>query len=669
MTNSKLEKKKIISELFKIRYFEEKLLESFTKGLITGTTHTCIGQEVNATGIISNLDKKDIVLSNHRCHGHFLSFIKDYEGLLYEILGSENGVCCGLGGSQHLCVKDRFYSNGILGGNIPQAVGIAYANKLKKNREIVCLYIGDGSFGEGILFESINIAIKNNLPILVVIEDNDISQSTITKTVQSGSIANKIRAFDGELSYLEYPDVFNLIDVSKQIISKVRNYQPQFLVIKSNRLAAHSKGDDTRSKSELESLINRDNLSKSCKGFNIKEINEIKNNAKEFINKIFLKCITNTNKLNNKKIINNYYKNLVNLNTKTYKVQTFNLSEFLKKNKIKTLAQYINKVFNDLCSEDSKIIFFGEDIMDPYGGAFKITKGLSSKFKNQIFNTPISESALVGVAGGIATKGYYPVIEIMFGDFLSLTFDQVLNNITKFYKMYFGQIKIPLIIRTPMGGRRGYGPTHSQSIEKHFFGIEDLTIYAINPFIDLKNLYKFCFYNQFLPTLIIENKIDYNFDMTKFTDEYYDSFLFKISKNASFNNIFSINDFDDQATIICYGGMLNHVFEAVKKIYIEFEFSVRIICLGKISPLILEEFDDLINNIGPIFTVEESTDSFGFGSEIASLLFQSDKYNKRQFFTLGSETSIIPSSPIIEKEVLLNSDDIFYKIKNLINET
>ena len=89
--------------------------------------------------------------------------------------------------------------------------------------------------------------------------------------------------------------------------------------------------------------------------------------------------------------------------------------------------------------------------------------------------------------------------------------------------------------------------------------------------------------------------------------------------------------------------MLNHVFQAVKKLYIDLEFSVRIICLGKISPLILEEFDDLINNVGPIFSVEESTVSFGFGSEIASLLFQSNKYTKRQFISLGSETSIIPS--------------------------
>ena len=191
------------------------------------------------------------------------------------------------------------------------------------------LVYSDGSFGEGILFESLNIAIKNKLLTLVVIEDNDISQSTMTKTVQSGSITNKIRAFDGELNYLEYPDVFKLIDQSKYIIKKEKN-QPQFLVIKSNRLAAHSKGDDTRTKFELEGLIKRDNLSKSCEGFTVNDINEIKNNANEFINKIFFKCIFSIKKVINK-TINNYYKNLININNKTYEFQSLNLSKFIKK--------------------------------------------------------------------------------------------------------------------------------------------------------------------------------------------------------------------------------------------------------------------------------------------------------------------------------------------------
>ena len=115
-----------------------------------------------------------------------------------------------------------------------------------------------------------------------------------------------------------------------------------------------------------------------------------------------------------------------------------------------------------------KNIFLGEDLDDPYGGAFKISKGLKTKFKNQVYSTPISEAAITGLSSGMSIQGHKPIVEIMFGDFLTLTFDQIVNNISKFHDMYNKGVRNPIIIRTPMGGRRGYGPTHSQSLEKFF---------------------------------------------------------------------------------------------------------------------------------------------------------------------------------------------------------
>ena len=131
---------KFYEESLKIRLFEKKLLEFFSRGLIKGTTHTCLGQENNAVGVCAALNNSDIVLSNHRCHGHFLAHTKNFEGLLDEILGKESGVCKGVGGSQHLFYKKIFYSNGILGGNLPMSVGLAKAKKLKKSKNIVCTF-------------------------------------------------------------------------------------------------------------------------------------------------------------------------------------------------------------------------------------------------------------------------------------------------------------------------------------------------------------------------------------------------------------------------------------------------------------------------------------------------------------------------------------------------
>jgi pyruvate/2-oxoglutarate/acetoin dehydrogenase E1 component len=114
--------------------------------------------------------------------------------------------------------------------------------------------------------------------------------------------------------------------------------------------------------------------------------------------------------------------------------------------------------------QDDSVLLLGEDILDPYGGAFKATRGISTAFPERVITTPISEAGLGGICAGLALRGLRPVLEIMFGDFTTLLADQIINHISKFCWMYNNSVTLPLVIRTPMGGRRGYGPTHSQTI-------------------------------------------------------------------------------------------------------------------------------------------------------------------------------------------------------------
>ena len=131
-----------------------------------------------------------------------------------------------------------------------------------------------------------------------------------------------------------------------------------------------------------------------------------------------------------------------------------------------TILNLLNQGLHQAFSKDQNVYCLGEDILDPYGGAFKVTQGLSSQYPGRVLTTPISEAGIVGVATGMALRGLRPVVEIMFGDFITLIADQVINHLTKFRWMYNDQVRVPIVIRTPMGGRRGYGPTHSQSLEK-----------------------------------------------------------------------------------------------------------------------------------------------------------------------------------------------------------
>ncbi len=134
-------------------------------------------------------------------------------------------------------------------------------------------------------------------------------------------------------------------------------------------------------------------------------------------------------------------------------------------------ATVLNSALTEAFESRDDVYLLGEDVLDPYGGAFKVTQGLSSTWPQRVITTPVSEGAIFGVAAGMALRGWRPILEIMFGDFIALGFDQTVNGIAKFRAMFDDQVRVPLVIRTPMGGRRGYGPTHSQTLEKVLLGV------------------------------------------------------------------------------------------------------------------------------------------------------------------------------------------------------
>ena len=149
------------NEIFKkaifIRQLENFFLELFSKGLLNGTIHTCVGQELTPVVLSKNLIKGDKVFSNHRGHGHYLAGDNSYEKLIWELLGKSKGVSFGVGGSQHI-YTDSFISNGLQGGLVPIAVGYAYALKLKESKNISACYVGDGTMGEGQFYEALTLA-------------------------------------------------------------------------------------------------------------------------------------------------------------------------------------------------------------------------------------------------------------------------------------------------------------------------------------------------------------------------------------------------------------------------------------------------------------------------------------------------------------------------------
>ncbi|HPH96148.1 MAG TPA: thiamine pyrophosphate-dependent dehydrogenase E1 component subunit alpha [Anaerolineaceae bacterium] len=245
----------VYRQMLLIRLFEEMVLEQFSRGVFSGTTHTSLGQEANAAGIISQLAEEDIVVSNHRCHGHFLAYGGDPAALFAEMMGKPSGVCGGVGGSQHLHWKN-FYSNGILGGMMPVAVGMALAEKRLGSQAVVTAFLGDGAVSEGAVYEAINMASLWGAPVLFVVENNHIAQTTPTELALAGDLAARFAAFGLPVRRMDSSDVVEIAAAARSLLDEVRGRQkPAALIIDTVRFGPHSKGDDTRPVEEMARLM------------------------------------------------------------------------------------------------------------------------------------------------------------------------------------------------------------------------------------------------------------------------------------------------------------------------------------------------------------------------------------------------------------------------------
>ena len=251
----------LYERMYFIRRFEETLLDLFSQGKLVGTTHTYIGQEANGVGVIDHLDPEiDVVFSNHRCHGHYLAFTDDVDGLLREVMGRVGGVCGGKGGSQHL-FAGNFYSNGVLGSTVPVAAGMALAEREKGTGAITTVFVGDGTLGQGVVYESLNIASLWGLPLLVVVEHNGYAQSTPSRLQLAGDVEARARAFGIATSRHDTTDVLEVRAAAREAVDHVRaTGTPFFLVLDTYRFSPHSKGDDFRDPDEIAERRRRDPL-------------------------------------------------------------------------------------------------------------------------------------------------------------------------------------------------------------------------------------------------------------------------------------------------------------------------------------------------------------------------------------------------------------------------
>jgi 2-oxoisovalerate dehydrogenase E1 component len=617
----------------RIRAVESALYDAFGKGQLHGTIHTCIGQEFSGVAICRKLQSDDFVTSNHRCHGHFIATTGQWRGLIDELVGNVEGVCAGIGSSQHLC-DERFISNGQQGGLLPVAAGVALDRKLAGKKAVVVSFIGEGTLGEGVVYETLNIANLWHLPHLIVCENNGYSQSTPQSMSVAGDIGARAEAFGSRVFKADTWDLETLNEKAAQALDYVRNTgRPALMTVQTYRLNPHSKGDDQRAAEEIKWFSDRDPVNVA--------IREVEDFAEAYAGMAaeVSSCVAAA--MRKPKLSLNEYR--VDQLPRAEASIEWNRREPSSAGRG---AQQLNEFYGDWLESDARAVFLGEDIADPYGGAFKVSKGFTTRFAERALTTPISEAAITGVGIGLALAGRRAFVEIMFGDFITLAFDQIINNASKFYHMYNRKLSCPVIVRAPMGGRRGYGPTHSQSLERFLLGIDNCCLVSPNSLIPL-SLQLEGLKSLRCPALVAENKIDYT--LRDFVPD--PAYVIDVD-NGLFPTVrISPANAEANVTIVSHGAMARFVADLLPRIFEEGDAICELIVPTALNPFDPRSALESTSRTGRLVVVEEGSVTAGFGAEVIARI-EERAGDRVVAARLGSHPMPPPSVPALEAEVL-----------------
>lgn len=630
-----------------IRQTERLILELFSRGLLSGTTHTCLGQELCQMAVVRALSHPDdVVLSNHRNHGHFLSYSGHFLGLVAEIMGREAGVCRGYGGSQHIAFR-HFHSNGVQAGMTGIGVGLALQRRRQNSQAIVATMIGDGTLGEGLLYESMNLASVWHAPVLFVVEHNGIAQTTDTRDTIGGDIEARGRAF-GLRTWRLDDSAPNFAAAVDEVVAAMRDGQgPGMLVIDTQRLGPHSKGDDLRPEALRRQIEERDPLAALGRRLGEAERADIEARNQAFVASVEAAALASPE---------SRFAQLPDHAMRPALPARPALSQAAEAPNVRSA---INAALKALLADGDDVLLLGEDLHEPYGGAFKVTAGLSQAFEGRVISTPISEAGITGAALGLALGGQRPIVEIMFADFVTLCMDQLYNHAVKFPGM-FADCSVPLILRTPCGGRRGYGPTHSQSVENLLVSVPGLTVLYGSHRHNVGQLLVNASVRWPNPVAFLEHKLLYS--EAQAPADYEALEVDPADPGADLFPTLRQGSETPDITLVSFGGMLPVVERVARRLREDEELSVQIIAPALLAPLPRRTLLPALLDSPRVAVIEESHHEFGVGAELLALLAESGY--RGQALRLGTASVPIAAARSLESAQLLDEQTI---VDNLLD--
>lgn len=637
------------SSMARIREFELGVQRLFAANELPGFVHLSIGQEAVAAGACLALQVQDWITSTHRGHGHCIAKGADIAAMMAELFGRATGTCRGQGGSMHVADPGVgvLGANGIVAAGMPIAAGAAFAEKLRGHRNVALSFFGDGAVSQGLFHETMNLAALWKLPIVFVCENNGFSEfTTFAASSPVPSVAARAAAYDMPAVRVNGNDVEVVFRACEDAVTRARaGSGPTLIEAVTYRVRGHYEGDPAKYRATAEG-DHADPLDLCAR-----RLAELGTAADEVESRRAAARLEVERAVDSAR--NAPEPDLPGAFTTTYAGLAEEVPGSPRRD-VPTRYRYMDAIGEALKEEieaDPEVLLIGIDV--GAGGVYGVTRALAPHVGKQVFDVPISEAAALGLGVGLAVAGFRPVVEIMFMDFLGVAFDQLVNQAAKLRFMTGGKIRMPLVVRTQMGGGTNAGAQHSQSWEGLVAQIPGLRVVMAATARDAKGLLKAAIRSDD-PVVFVENRQLYS----KRESPPPDGEVLRIGAARLVRT-------GSQVTVVAWSRMVLECLEAAETLDRE-GISVEVIDLRTISPPDVTAVVNSVRRTGRLLVVHEAVRQFGPGAEIvASVQEAAFGCLKAPATRIGAPDCPSPFSPALESHYLPCSAAIATSIREL----
>lgn len=600
------------------RMIEEKMLVLLRQGKIS-KWFSGIGQEAIAAGAALAMQEHEWIMPLHRNLGVFTTRNMPLSKLFMQWQGAQDGYSKGRERSFHFGNRQYHICGMIshLGPQLAIADGVALAHKLRKEQKVSLAFTGEGGTSEGDFHEALNVAAVWDLPVIFLIENNGYGLSTPTEEqYRCISLVDKVKGYGMDGVQIDGNNILGVYDTIKGIRDYCIKYQKPYLIEATTfRMRGHEEASGTKYvPQELFKLWEMKDPVKNYEQYLLysgvlkeNDAENIKNEFKEKIENELQICFTAKPVVvdTEEELDDVYAKPLTadRLPLSVTKIDNSAVSSAIgHRSTEKRLIDAIKEGLHQSMLQHPNLILMGQDIAE-YGGAFKITEGFVNEFgKERVRNTPLCESAIVGTALGLSLEGFKSMMEMQFADFVTVGFNQIINNLAKIHYRW-GQ-NADVVIRMPTGGGVGAGPFHSQSNEAWFVHTPGLKVVYPSTPIDAKGLL-IAAINDPNPVMYFEHKALYRSVSGPVPEEYYE---IEIGKARHVRE-------GDEISIIAYGAGVHWAEDYAAE---HPEISIDILDLRTLLPLDYMAIRASVARTGRILILHEDTLTGGIGGEIAA---------------------------------------------------